>query len=127
MTELKPCPFCGGKVTIASYGNYLSIIASGNEPNVSCGCRLFMESELFDENDILAKQREKEKLIEKWNKRPNPWHTGTPTEEGWYIIKLAVSDAYFTNYWEAEGKWRIAMNYNFYAWQKIEEKENGQI
>ncbi len=69
MTELKPCPFCGGKVTIASYGNYWSIIASGNEPNVSCGCRLFMESELFDENDIWAKQRAKEKLIEKWNTR----------------------------------------------------------
>jgi len=69
MTELKECPFCGGKVTIASYGNYWSIIASGNEPNVSCGCRLFMESELFDENDILAKQRAKDKLIEKWNTR----------------------------------------------------------
>ena len=48
------------------------------------------------------------------------WRTGIPTDEGWYIIKLAVSDDYFTNYWEAQGNWRITMNYNFYAWQKIE-------
>lgn len=69
MTELKPCPFCGGKVTIADYDYCWSIIASGNEPNVSCGCRLFMESESFAKNDILAKQRAKEKLIKKWNRR----------------------------------------------------------
>ena len=67
MTELKPCPFCGGKVTIADYDYCWSIIASGNEPNVSCGCRLFMESEIF--HDEFGKQMQKEKLIKKWNRR----------------------------------------------------------
>ena len=87
MTELKPCPFCGGAVTIADYGDYLSIIAKGTDPKVSCRCRLFMESEQFAEDDAEARKRTKESLVEKWNRRSNPWHTGTPTEEGWFIVK----------------------------------------
>ena len=67
MTELKKCPFCGGKVTIALYDNWWSIIASGNEPKLSCRCRLFMESDLFHDED--EKQRQKKKLIERWNNR----------------------------------------------------------
>ena len=27
----------------------------------------------------------------------SPWHTGTPTEEGWYVCKLAGSDIYETH------------------------------
>ena len=129
MTELKPCPFCGGKVTIASYGNYWSIIASGNEPNVSCGCRLFMESELFHDEE--GKQRQKEKLIEKWNTRPNPWHTGTPTEEGWYLFKWYDDKEYWftVEYLTSKGiaekaKWG---SFNNCKWQKIEENEDGRI
>ena len=67
MTGLKPCPFCGGAVTVARYDNWWSIIASGNDPKLSCRCRLFMESELFHDEE--SKQETKEKLIERWNRR----------------------------------------------------------
>ena len=67
MTELKPCPFCGGKVTIAIYDNWWSIITAGTDPKLSCRCRLFMESDQF--HDEFGKQMQKEKLIKKWNNR----------------------------------------------------------
>ena len=68
-TELKPCPFCGKAVTIADYGSYLCIIAKGTDPKTSCRCRLFMESEQFSADDEEARQRAKENLVEKWNRR----------------------------------------------------------
>ena len=77
MTELKPCPFCGGEVRINDMGNYWVILRTSRS---SCVCRIFMESDQFHDKD--GKQRQKEKLIEKWNNRPSPWHTGKPTEEG---------------------------------------------
>ena len=86
MRELKPCPFCGKAVTIADYGSYLCIIAKGTDPNTSCRCRLFMESEQFSADDEEARQRAKERLIEKWNRRFDGWHTGTPTESGEYLV-----------------------------------------
>lgn len=56
----------------------------------------------------------------------NPWHTGTPTEEGWYLLKcsyLECSDyiyetKYFTFYSE--------LSENVIEWQKIEENEDGK-
>ena len=98
MTELKPCPFCGGEVTVARYDNWWSVIAKGTDPKISCRCRVFMESELFH-NDA-EKERAKENLIETWNTRPNPWHTGTPTEEGNYIAHLRIKsrDGEFIEY-----------------------------
>ena len=67
MTKLKPCPFCGGEVTVARYDNWWSVIAKGTDPKTSCRCRVFMESELFH-NDA-EKERAKENLIETWNTR----------------------------------------------------------
>ena len=114
MTELKPCPFCGGEASIIKYMDGTYCVECEND-----NCNMIAMTVLADTEA---------RAVEIWNTRPNPWHTEIPSEEGWYIIKLAVSDAYFTNYWEAEGKWRIDMDYNFYAWQKIEpykEKEDG--
>ena len=52
--KLKPCPFCGGEVTVAE-GSY---------------CHVFMESKTyyFDSSEK-DKERIKADLIEAWNKR----------------------------------------------------------
>ena len=57
MTELKPCPFCGGEVRINDMGNYWVILRTSRS---SCVCRIFMESDQFHDKD--GKQRQKEKL-----------------------------------------------------------------
>ena len=59
----------------------------------------------------------------------NPWHTGTPTEEGWYLMKVKLDDEiiYDTNYLTPcvyGMDWRYAHE-EIIEWQKIEEKENG--
>lgn len=134
MTELKPCPFCGGAVTIADYGDYLSIITKGTDPKVSCRCRLFMESEKFAEGDREARRRAEDSLSEKWNRRFDGWHTGTPTEEGWYLIafnyEFEGGVRYTTDYFK-DGKWAFPMVRDISklrAWQRIEpykEESNG--
>lgn len=50
---------------------------------------------------------------------PSPWHTGTPTEEGWYVCKMIGIDLYETQYF-------TGVNWNeeiIEAWQKIEQYE----
>ena len=72
MTELKRCPFCGGKVAIAEAGDYLTswmLITRGNGKN-GCKCRVFMESKLYSSDCSEAdKEKVKNDLIEAWNKR----------------------------------------------------------
>lgn len=68
MTELKPCPFCGGKVHLETD------LAQTKDPVFcficdNCGAIVYMD-DLIDKN----------KSIEAWNNRPSPWHTGTPSE-----------------------------------------------
>ena len=51
----------------------------------------------------------------------NPWHTGTPTEEGWYVCKMCGTDIFETQYF-------TGMNWEAHIiekWQKIayEEKQ----
>lgn len=72
MTELKRCPFCGGKVAIAESGDgtkrwmVVSRAHGGNE----CTCRVFMESgEYWFDCPQKDKERIKADLIEAWNKR----------------------------------------------------------
>lgn len=70
--NLKPCPFCGGKVTIAEMGNneYGLYIVTRGLYDDKCTCRVFMESEKLEKSDTEErKTRIKEDLIEKWNKR----------------------------------------------------------
>ena len=70
--ELKPCPFCGGSVTIAKGGDNSMLwwfITRGNGEN-KCNCRLFMESESFPVNASFdEKVQKKQDLIEAWNRR----------------------------------------------------------
>lgn len=70
---LKPCPFCGGTVSISFHGTkssgYWWSINRGLDKQTKCICRLFMESDKFDCFNEERKEEEKQKLIEKWNTR----------------------------------------------------------
>ncbi len=71
MAELKPCPFCGGSVSIAESGDdYIMwwFITRGTG-NKACGCRLFMESECVRCDDFELKAEMRKNLIEAWNRR----------------------------------------------------------
>ena len=72
MTELKRCPFCGGKVTIAESGDHLTswmVITRGNGKN-GCKCRVVRESKTYSFDYSAAdKEKIKKDLIEAWNKR----------------------------------------------------------
>ena len=69
MERLKPCPFCGGEARILTHLT---------EDKSTIGCfRCSVTNGWF---------RTGEEAVEKWNNRPSPWHTGTPTEEGWYLL-----------------------------------------
>lgn len=72
MTELKPCPFCGGNVELAKMGENLHcwwVVTRGRGKN-KCTCRVFMESEEFWVNDTTElKQSRKQELINSWNRR----------------------------------------------------------
>lgn len=70
--NLLPCPFCGGEVSVVEMGdsgaNWYGIIkGTGENP---CKCRIFMESEIFfDDNSQAVKDNIKKSLIEAWNRR----------------------------------------------------------
>lgn len=70
-TKLKPCPFCGGEVTIALIGdkNTRWFVTRGFGKN-KCTCRVFMESEQMP-RDASKWTREtiKRELAKKWNTR----------------------------------------------------------
>ena len=65
--------------------------------------------------------------------RVNPWHTGTPTEEGWYLVAYKKRDCdgsffleYGTRVWieivEGEGQWNeCEEEHPVLAWQRIDE------
>ena len=71
MKELKPCPFCGGEVSIALKGNnYVQWFVTRGFGENKCTCRVFMESDLFTKGDSdSVKNMVKNKLIEAWNRR----------------------------------------------------------
>ena len=53
----------------------------------------------------------------------SPWHTGTPTEEGWYLLECNIGNSdgtyYATDHWNNEvGYWTVN---RVIRWQKIEE------
>lgn len=69
--EIKSCPCCGEDMA--------RVINDNDFFRVRCDyCGLQTEVNYKDE----------EGAIDSWNTRPNPWHTGKPTEEGWYLLNL---------------------------------------
>lgn len=115
MTELKRCPFCGGEAGIIKYMDGTYCVECKND-----NCNMIAMTVLADTEA---------RAVEIWNTRPNPWHTGTPTEEGWYLLKIKSDDeiVYDTNYLTPcvyGMDWRYAHE-EIIEWQKIEEKENG--
>ena len=73
MAKLKPCPFCGGEVTIAETGDKITrwyFITRGNsKTGRNCNCRVFMESDEFVPYSDPFRKIAKELLIEAWNRR----------------------------------------------------------
>lgn len=131
MIELKPCPFCGGEVSLKDMGYFLMISRANRS---SCKCGVFLESRAFTRDNLGAMERAKDRLIEKWNRRFDGWHTGTPTDEGWYLIQTKGGD-FMAVEKNAHGLW-LEDNYGYrevhngfvVAWQKIEpfkEENNG--
>ena len=99
MTELEKCPFCGGKARIITVGMFYH-----------CEC-----DDCFATSDHATNM---EYAITLWNTRPNLWHTGTPTEEGWYLLAYD-ENFYCSNYWKG-GCWVNTWGGKLLAWQKIE-------
>ena len=75
MTELKPCPFCGGEVGMSLTGcgmiNWVFITRGNSKTKKNCKCRLFMESERYDIVAISFEEKKKirQDLAEAWNRR----------------------------------------------------------
>jgi hypothetical protein len=72
MAELKPCPFCGGKVRVAKTGDGDQLwwfVTRATEAG-KCTCRVFMESMCFyPDTPQEEKQKLKRDLVEAWNRR----------------------------------------------------------
>lgn len=110
MTELKPCPFCGEMPEWHQdlYDNTFCLYCN----NEKCT------------TDMVATDHyvNKEDAIEAWNTRANPWHTGTPTYSGRYL----VSNGYDTSISYFDGKEFIKDFLGFpdvgdiVKWQKID-------
>lgn len=118
--KLKRCPFCGGEARI------LTDMQDTTTPVFSVVCDECESITYF--GDVL----DKEGTVEAWNNRPSPWHTGTPTEYGWYLVAYRKRDCdgsfywdYGTRVWEDYGDyghWNItSMKYPVIKWQKINE------
>lgn len=74
--NLKPCPFCGGEVSMALTGtgtvNWPFITRGLSKTKKNCKCRLFMEGERYFigcmDSEAAAKNAKKD-LAEAWNRR----------------------------------------------------------
>lgn len=126
MTELKPCPFCGGEAQLTD----------AFQKGWRVGCSLRNLCKVHPYVRCTGKGARK-RAIEAWNNRPSPWHTGEPTEEGWYVIKTKHGSLFLVQknsngFWIEDkfGYERLVPTEGYIVeWQKItpyEEKENGR-
>ena len=120
--KLLPCPFCGGEARI------LTDMQDTTTPVFSVVCDECESITYF--GDVL----DKEGTVEAWNNRTSPWHTGTPTEDGYYLLHMTIYDEEYDlcvdfkdGTWD-DRKWGFGYNYKILAYQKIEpfvEASNG--
>ena len=127
---LKPCPFCGGEAEIVKdYSTFSELYYKAQCKRCSASVIVYADATRTDEYN-------ETEVAEKWNNRPNPWHTGTPTEDGEYLVicQYVIDNYYYREklVWEFEnGDWknkqRLTENYcikelKILAWyeQKIE-------
>lgn len=123
MTELKPCPFCGGEVNVHSGSDAFS------SPFFEIYCPQCYTSMRWYINVLESDEHNKEGIIQRWNTRASNWHTGTPTEKGDYlcVFQSVWAVEYYWCYWD--GAWDIYFDdydpdtYTIVAWQKIEPYE----
>lgn len=120
MTEIKPCPFCGEEAEYSKIDTSKTVPFGTVQHFVTCKKNCL--------EGLYARGNTKEEAIKEWNTRPNTWHTGTPTEEGDYLVAVSyypliqveyqinryLLEPYNDFIYQIEGEGRIV------AWQKIE-------
>ncbi len=68
MTELKPCPFCGGEAELDEWEEHWADNSCSKYAIISCGCGVVLFGNEYSEYDDIPKE-EYEELIEAWNRR----------------------------------------------------------
>ena len=106
--KLLPCPFCGGEAEITQdfvHGWKVMCVDWMN-------CIAHPSVQIYGEGS-------RKKVIEAWNNRTSHWHTGTPTEDGWYLCSTKASD--FSVHYYDGNKWDFCPLDFVIKWQKIKE------
>lgn len=118
MEELKPCPFCGGKALLMT--SAVRGYTGAREFKVRCTqCMEVREKGTFD-TIYQTEEAAKEKAIAAWNTRADSWHTGLPTEDGWYLCEYRQYEyrPYRTHLFK-DGKWEYLKPEKFLRWKKL--------
>ena len=106
--KLKRCPFCGGEASIYHGDSTDGYIKGTDYVMAFCGwC------------GASIREKKEEEVIKAWNNRPSPWHTGKPTEEGWYLMKHKINGEILYNILENPPEWVFKID-DAVEWQKIE-------
>lgn len=114
--KLLPCPFCGGEAYIEEESDSFSTV------QYVARCKNCLVEVRIDADLTKSFEYNRQKVTEAWNYRPSPWHIGTPTEEGWYLIKYKHNGGIRYIAMENPSKW-VFINDDTLEWQKINEGE----
>jgi Lar family restriction alleviation protein len=98
MSELKPCPFCGGKVEVLQYDGYIAVFCK------NCNAQIFNDE--FDD----------EKVINSWNTRAPILHWRSAAEKpeenkevmidiGYNCIEIIIYWEENIEYWKQVERW----------------------
>jgi len=94
MSKLKPCPFCAGEAGLTKttrHGNGGCDLFTWRIKCKRCGIMgpTHDDKAIRDDDGIRLIEDGRKILINKWNKRPNPWISVKdmlPKEKGYYIV-----------------------------------------
>lgn len=111
MNELKPCPFCGGGVSVATVTDkndkYLQWFVTRGKGENPCKCRIFMESEQFTRGGVNQKST-REELVDTWNRRAEPANEPLTTDDLRRRAEKAVAILQTVDWVGSEARGRIA-------------------